>query len=359
MSSTVMVDLVATNAAQVVTLGVLEKALDEGAGVRRCRRFARAEALVNVFEGFLFVAGRVLLEAAHDGAVVGGGVDDRDLGDASGFDAADDRAGERLEGAGKNHALFGVHEVFNEDELGDALHFEGVGNGQFLNLVEEVQDVVVGREAERAQERRNKELAAAAAAVEVDVEKVVLVELAFEPRATVRNDAERVEQLAAGVGDHFKGDARRAVQLGNDDAFGSVDDERTAFRHHGHFAHVDFLVLDRFLFLEAQLHVERNGVGHAFADAFHLGHLRTVEVVGHILQLGVAIVAFDGEHFAEHGLQTDGVPLRGSLVLLQKLLEGVDLNLDQVRGGDDFLELTEIDAIRHGLNKLVVVLGMT
>ena len=73
----------------------------------------------------------------------------------------------------------------------------------------------------------------------------------------VRNDAEGVQRLAAGVRAVLKADARRAVQLGNDDALGTVDDERTALGAHGQLTHVDFLVFDHaFVFTKAQLHVE-------------------------------------------------------------------------------------------------------
>ena len=34
------------------------------------------------------------------------------------------------------------------------------------------------------------------------------------------------------------------MQLGDDDALGTVDDKGPVFGHQGHFAHVDFLLLD-------------------------------------------------------------------------------------------------------------------
>ena len=40
--------------------------------------------------------------------------------------------------------------------------------------------------------------------------------------------------------------------------------------------------------------------------------------------------------------------LRGVDVLLEKLLVGLDLNLDEIRRLDGFLEFAEVDAFRHG-----------
>ena len=67
--------------------------------------------------------------------------------------------------------------------------------------------------------------------------------------------------------------ARRAVHLGNDHAFGAVDDEGAVLGHQRNVAHVNVLfldVLDRFgagllVHIEhdqAQRDLERRGVGH-------------------------------------------------------------------------------------------------
>ena len=73
-----LVDLVAADAAEIVALRIEEQALEQGLGVRGGRRLAGTEALVDFLEGFLFVAGRILLERADDRALVDGGVDDAD-----------------------------------------------------------------------------------------------------------------------------------------------------------------------------------------------------------------------------------------------------------------------------------------
>ena len=182
--------------------------------------------------------------------------------------------GERLEGAGEHDALLGVDDVLDKDERGDVLQVEGLGDLEVLDRVEQVEDIEVVAVADGAEQCRDEKFPAAAAAVEVDVEEVVVVELHLEPGAAVGDDAEGVEQLAVRVRGDLEADARRAVELGDDDALGAVDDERAALGHHRNLTHVDVLVLDEVLLAEAELHVERHRVGDALAEALELGVLR-------------------------------------------------------------------------------------
>src|SRR5205814_803047 len=100
-----------------------------------------------------------------------------------------------------------------EDEGGHVLHVQGLGDLEVLDLVEEVEEVDVRAVPDGAEQRRNQELPAAAAAVEVDVEQVVVVELHLEPGAAVGDDAEGMEELAVRVRGDLEGDARGAVEL--------------------------------------------------------------------------------------------------------------------------------------------------
>ena len=107
-----------------------------------------------------------------------------------------------------------------------------------------VVEQLLGRVAERAQQHRRVQLAAA---IDADVEQVLGVELEVEPRAAVRDDARAVEQLARRVGLALvviEEDARAAVQLADDDALGAVDDEGAVVGHQRDLAEVDLLLLD-------------------------------------------------------------------------------------------------------------------
>ncbi|OQB96335.1 MAG: hypothetical protein BWX86_00818 [Verrucomicrobia bacterium ADurb.Bin122] len=340
-----LVDLVAADAAEVVALGIEEEALEEGLGVGRGRGLARTKAFVDFLEGFFLVAGRVLLEGADDGAFVDGGVDHAQRGEAVFLEGADDLLGEGLVGTSEHGALLGVDGVFHEHKRGDVFHVEGLGDLEVLDLVEEIEDVDVAGVADRAEQRRDEELAATAAAVEVNVEQVVVVELDFEPGAAVGDDAERVEQFAVRVRGDLEGDAGGAVELGNDDALGAVDDEGAAVRHHGDFAHVNVFVLDEVLFAEAELHIKGDGIGDAIAEALKLRVFRVTNRVGNVLEDEPLVVALNREDFAEDGLKALVLALFLRRTFLQEVQIRVDLQLNEIGRRDNFFKLTEVDAI--------------
>ena len=106
------------------------------------------------------------------------------------------------------------------------------------DAVERAQDLLVGFQAEGAQEDRTVEFALA---VDTDIEDVLVVVLELDPASAIRNDlAEEVALRLNALEEH----ARGAVQLRNDDALGAVDDERSVVRHQRNFAEEDFLLLD-------------------------------------------------------------------------------------------------------------------
>ena len=299
----------------------------------------------------------ILLERADRRAVVHRGVDHADGADFVLLERADDLLGQRLEGAGQHDALLRVDGILDEHERAHILHLERLGDLQVLDLVEEAEDVEVARIADGAQQGGDEKLPAAAAAVEIDVEQVVVVELHLQPGAAVRDDAEGKELLAAGVEVLLEADAGRAVQLGDDDALGAVDDERAALGHHRDVAHVDLLVLDEVLLAQAQLHVQRHGIGDALADALDLGVLRVADGVGDVLEHQAPVVGLDREDLAEHRLEALGLPLLVGHALLQVVEIGIDLNLDEIRRRNDFFEFTEIGAfdvgaVGHGFSRL-------
>ena len=154
--------------------------------------------------------------------------------------------------------------------------------------------------AERAQKSRDEKLAAAAAAVDVDVEKVVLVELHFHPCAAVGNQAERIEHLVRAVEGLLKANARAAVQLAHDDALGAIYDKAAALGHHVDVAHEYALFLRAVFLAQAESDVQGDRIGRALLYALYFAHLRPHEVVGHVFELMLAVVAFYRENFAEY-----------------------------------------------------------
>src|SRR6202035_4380306 len=94
-----------------------------------------------------------------------------------------------------------------------------------LHLVEGAQNVFVGLHAQRAKENRAQEFALA---VDAHVQNVLGVVFEFDPRAAVRNNL--AEEVGAVIG-AFKKDAGGAVQLADDDALGTIDDEGAVLCH--------------------------------------------------------------------------------------------------------------------------------
>ncbi len=237
--------------------------------------------------------------------------------------------------------------------------------------VVEVVEQLLGRVAESAQQHGRVQLAAA---IDADVEDVLVVELEVEPRAAVRDDARVVEQLARRVGlalvvveEH----ARRAVELGDDDALGAVDDERAGVGHERDLAEVDLLLLDVADRLDAGLLVDvphdqadddldRRGEGHAAGAALVDVVLGLLEVVRDELERAGLGEVLDREDALEHALQTDVLPLLVGDVDLEELVVGALLDVDQVRDVDDLRELCEalanpvvvLDCRRHGVAAL-------
>jgi hypothetical protein len=184
-------------------------------------------------------------------------------------------------------------------------------SGGSLRVV--VVEQLFGRVAERAQVHGRVQLAAA---IDADVEDVLVVELEVEPRAAVRDHARAVEQLAARVRlalvvieEH----AGRAVQLADDHPLRAVDDERAGVRHQRDLAEVDLLLLDVADRLDAGLLVdvphdepdddldrrrERHAAGAALVDVV----LGLLEVVRDELERRGLREILDREDDLEHAL---------------------------------------------------------
>jgi hypothetical protein len=89
---------------------------------------------------------------------------------------------------------------------------------ELLDLVEEFEDFLVSPVAECAEESGGQEFPAALASIQINIEQVVGVELHFQPGTAIGNDAEAVKDLAVEMDGRLEADARRAMQLRNDDA---------------------------------------------------------------------------------------------------------------------------------------------
>jgi hypothetical protein len=82
-----------------------------------------------------------------------------------------------------------------------------------------------------------------------------------------------------------------------------------------------------------------------FAEALELGVLGIAEIVGDVFERQPLVVAENGKHLAENGLEALRLPLLFRNALLQEVEIRRDLNLDKIRRLDDFAEFAEVDAV--------------
>ena len=264
--------------------------------------------------------------------------------------------GELLAGLDHNAAGVGIDEIVDRlvalQPVGIERHAPAFLGALVGDVLVERREDLLAVEAERIEQRRHRNLAAA---VDTRIDDVLGVELDVEPGAAIRNDAGGEQQLARGMGlalvvieEH----ARRAVHLRNDDALGAVDDEGAVVGHERNVAHVDILlfdVLDRTcarLFIdiehdEAQRHLERRGISHAALAALVDVILRRLEFVFDEFKLRRIGKIGNREDRFEDGLQAlVGTPA-DRLLHQQELVIGCLLNLDEVRHLRHFLDCPE------------------
>jgi len=147
--------------------------------------------------------------------------------------------------------------------------------------------------------------------------------------------------------------ARRAVQLGNDDALGTVDDKGTVVGHQRHFTEIDLLfanVLDglgraaRFLVIDDQAHeyANRRGVGQAAHLALFDVEYGRAKAVAHVLEGSIARVTHNREYRLECRVQTNGLTIVDRLVRLQELVVRIHLDRQQIRHVQDRRTLAKV-----------------
>ncbi len=258
---------------------------------------------------------------------------------------ADDAGGERFVRAGDDQ--FSVQDVLEEELGGDFFLLHGLLELHILNVVEELEDVLVIWVADDPQQGGCQKLPAAAAAVEINIQEVVRVELHLKPCAAVGDDAETIEPASIQVLGALKADARRAVKLADDDTLGAIDDERSTISHERNFPHVNALLLGTGLVAQLKCHIERRTVRFRLANRLKCGELRLADFVHDEIERHFLVIALDGEHLLEDRLQAKFLALGREDALLEKLLIRAYLNFDEIRRLGDFVDFAKIDALGH------------
>ena len=130
------------------------------------------------------------------------------------------------------------------------------------------------------------------------------------------------------------------MQLGHDDALGTVDDEGTVLGHQGDFPHVDFLLLDvldrfvrRFFVENDQSHfdAQRDGEGNAAQHAFFDIKGRFTQAIAYVFQGGIAGIADDRENGLEGRMKANVAELVFACPRLQEFAIRIQLDGQEVR----------------------------
>ena len=190
-------------------------------------------------------------------------------------------------------------------------------------------------QAQGAQKQRRRLLALT---VDAHGQHVALVGLELKPRTAARDDLRVVDGLVGGlVALSREVDTRGTDQLADDNALGTVDDERTALRHKREVAHEDFLLLHlaRLAVDVADFREKRRLVG----DVLFLAHVNAV------LRLAELVLAELHVHVLGRALDGADVRERLGQALGLEPFEALHLDSNQVRHVHDVGDLREASAI--------------
>ena len=200
----------------------------------------------------------------------------------------------RLEHAGGKLAAYSLLEV-------GLVHFNLFGQPKYLD------DVVVGLQAYRAQQCCHGQLLLA---VDVGIHHIVDIGGKLNPAAAEGDDARRIELCAISMHALPEEHARRAVQLRNDDALGTVDDKSALVGHvrDGSQIHVldngSKVLMVGVGAVELELGLEGDAIGQPTVEALlHCVARRIDKIVKEFKDKVVASVR-NGEVLAEHFIES-------------------------------------------------------
>ena len=227
------------------------------------------------------------------------------------------------------------------------------------------------RHADRAQQDCHRYLAAA---VDSQVQQVLVVESELKPGPILRLDPGMVKDLAGGMAAPLvvgEDDPWRLQQLRHDHPLRAVDHESSVLGHQRNVAEVHILFLDlldlarptlgRVLLVNHHPRLDPQGRHVGLAPPLALAHVeaRFAQFVLQAAQLDVTCVADDRERRVEHRLDALVLAFLRRHVDLQEAAVRLPLHLQHVRDRKHFRQLSEIfpDAFFLGIGIRHVHLG--
>ena len=143
---------------------------------------------------------------------------------------------------------------------------------------------------------------------------------------------------------------RGAVQLGHHDTLGAVDHEGASRGHVRDHAEIDILVngLEVLVVVvgagEAQLGLERHAEGEASFDALRDAVPGGINIVVEEFEDEIVSRVGDGEVLGENLVEAFVLPVVGIGLELEEVFEGLELNIEEVRIFERFLDGREVDS---------------
>ena len=209
------------------------------------------------------------------------------------------------------------------------------GGQDALVVAEEVQDILIGGQAQCTAQHGDGQLAVL---VDADIEHVGGIGLILQPCAAVGVHGGAVQVVAHLILGIAVEHAGRTDQLADDRTLCTVDHKGAGVGHQGEVTHEDLLILHLAGLLVQQTGGDAQGccIGHVALLALLDAVLRLlVEAEVHKAQCQIAGVVLNGADVVEDLLQA----------FVQEPLIRVLLDLDQVRHTDDFVDVGEAHAL--------------
>src|SRR4030043_513716 len=178
-------------------------------------------------------------------------------------------------------------------------------------------------------------------------------EFEIDPGPAVGGDSGIVEDLPSRVGLDLiliEKDARRTVELADDDPLRPVDDEGSILCHERDFTKINLLLLHRLDALgfrllvhipddQAYRHLDRGRIGHSPQKAFFHIIFRFGETETDKFKRSSFIEIFDRKDSFKNSLKTGSFPLLWIHIGLQELFVGSFLNFNQIGDVQNLLDL--------------------
>ena len=202
-----------------------------------------------------------------------------------------------------------------------------------IGQVEDLENLLVSLETDCTQQCRYGQLLLT---VDVSIHHVVDIRGELDPRTLERDDTRRIELRTVRVHALAEEYTRRAVQLRNDHALGTIDDKRTTLGHVGNLAEVNVLYLHAEILVlvvrtvELQLRLEGYAVRQTALQTLLDRVAGRVNVVIDKLQNEVVPGVRDREVLLEDLVQPLVFTILGRRVHLEEVTERFELHLQQI-----------------------------